>query len=183
VGTERDCEVTQEIYSLNKDFAKLVELETVDFSKIQCGLKTLQGYVTAICDLYDFENNPHSHPRIKAVRNLIDSVKKTGNKRKDESFCDRLKDTALDTITFSEYMKNATYLGLDSAKSESNRIALRLDVLMMFSCMACSQITRGLRISEVGVEMEIQCEEDEYHRAIRVTINNGKTNQFERHPI
>ena len=169
---------------LNKDVANLLELETVDFSKIQCGLKTLQGYVTAICDLYttqkDFENNPHPHPRIKAVRNLIDSVKKTGNKRKDESFCDRLKDTALDTITFSEYMKNATYLGLNIEKAESTRIALRLDVLMMYSCMARSQITRCLRISEVGVEMEIQCDEDEYHKAIRVTINNGKTNQFER---
>jgi hypothetical protein len=114
------------------------------------------------------------------VKNLIESVRKTSNKRKDESFCDRLKDTALDTITFTDYMKNATYLGLYSKRSEGDRIAARLDILMMYSCMTRSQITRRLRLSEVGVELEIQCEQDEYQTAIRATLNYGKTNQFER---
>jgi hypothetical protein len=165
---------------LNRGLAYSEELEELDFSKILCGLKTLQGYVTAICELYttqkDFENNPHPHPRTNVVKNLIESVKKTTNNRKDESYSDRLKDI----ITFSDYMKNATFLGLDMTKSESTRIALRLDVLMMYSCMARSQFTRGMCISEVGVEnVSLRFHENSDHKAIRLTTKKGKKKQFE----
>ena len=34
----------------------LESLEPLDFSKVKCGIKTLQGYITAICDLYNFQN-------------------------------------------------------------------------------------------------------------------------------
>ena len=52
----------------------------IDYSKIQCGLKTLQGFVTAICDFYNFQNqfqnNTHPLPRTNQVKKLIESVKK-----------------------------------------------------------------------------------------------------------
>jgi hypothetical protein len=118
----------------------LEQLE-VDCSKIQCGKKTLQGFVTAICDLWthqrDYEENIHPHPRTSQVKNLIDSVGKSLNKEKDESYEDRLKDTALDTVSFAKYMETASYLGLDlngKMKKESACIAGRLNMLFLYSC-------------------------------------------------
>jgi hypothetical protein len=161
----------------------LESLDTLDFSKVKCGIKTLQGYVSAICDLYtfqsQFQNNCHPHPRSAQVKKLIESVKKINLKEKDEQFHDRLKDTALDTIALSEYMRNATFLGLNDKVSESCSIANRLDLLLLYSLMARSQITRKLRLSEVGVEVVSTIYEATV-RAVRFTLNNCKTNQFER---
>ncbi len=126
----------------------LESLQSLDFSKVQCGIKTLQGYVTAICDLYSFQhqfqNNTNAHPRSKEVSKLLDAVKKLNLKEKDEGYHDRLKDTALDTVTFSEYMRSASFLGVDDKVDEALCIGYRLDILTMYSCMARSQITRNL---------------------------------------
>lgn len=157
-------------------------VEDLDISKVKVGIKTLQGYVTAICELHQFqslfEKNNCDHPRTKQVKKLIESVKKLNMKYKDESFADRLKNTASDIISVTEYMRNAKYVALKVSKDQAIGIADRLDQLLLYSLMARSQITRGLRLSEVSVE-----EVSPYNPnllAIRFTINQSKTNQFER---
>lgn len=160
----------------------LPPIDDVDLSNVKVGIKTLQGYVTAICDLYQFQNqfesNNSVHPRSKQVKKLIDSVGKLNMKQKDESFADRLKNTATDIISVSNYIRNAKYVALKELKNQATGIADRVDILMLYSLMARSQITRGLRLSEVGVE-----EVSPYAPnllALRFTINKSKTNQFQR---
>jgi hypothetical protein len=104
----------------------------LDFSKVDCGYKTVTGYVSAICDLFTFQsqyqNNSHGHPRTKEMKKLIEAVKKILLKEKDEGFHDRLKDTALDTVTFTQYMENASFLGFHD-KNEAVCIGYRHDRL------------------------------------------------------
>ena len=161
----------------------LESLESLDFSKVECGYKTVTGYVSAICDLFTFQkqyqNNSYDHPRTKEMKKLIEAVKKIVLKEKDEGFHDRLKDTALDTVTFTQYMENASFLGLND-KNEAVCIGYRLDALLMYSTMGRSQITRNLRLSEIGVEYVSTNEQENKTQAIRLTLNKGKTNQYER---
>lgn len=102
---------------------------------------------------------------------LIQAVKQILQKTKDEGFQDRLKDTALDTFTLTQYMQNAKFLGLKD-KDEGVSIGYRLDTLMLYSTMGRSQITRTLRLSEVGVEYVSSNEHQT--QAIRFTINQGR---------
>lgn len=166
---------------LNDEYEN-INFDALDLSKVLVKIKTIQGYVTAICELYQFqsqfEGNSFGHPRTKQVKKLLDSVKKLNHKAKDDSFEDRLKNTAIDIITVSEYIRNATFSALKKTVNESMGIADRVDHLMLFSLMARSQITRGLRLSEVGVENVSSY--DPNLLALRFTINKSKTNQYER---
>ena len=121
-------------------------MDEVDLStKVQVKIKTVQGYVTAICDLYQFqshlEGNKNALPRSNQIKKVLDSVKKLNLKVKDESFEDRLKNTSNDIISTTSYIRNATYLALKESAEESVRIADRLDQLLLLSLMARSQIT------------------------------------------
>ena len=157
-------------------------IEEMDISKVQVKIKTIQGYVTAICDLYQFqtqfEGNKNDHPRNNHIKKLLESVKKLNHKTNDESFVDRLKNTANDIISVNDYIRNATFMALKDSVDESLGIADRLDQLPLLSLMARSQITRGIRISEVGVDQVSIY--DPHLLALRFTVNRSKTNQFER---
>ena len=75
-------------------------------------------------------------------------------------------------------MWNAKYDALKDSKNQAIGIADRLDQLMLHSLMARSQITRGLRFSEVIAEQVSPYNPNVL--ALRFTINQSKTNHFER---
>ncbi len=159
--------------------------QELDLTKVQVGVKTIEGFVSAICDLYTYQKeilnaNFNPHPRNNQVKKLIEAAKKLNHKLKDDTFQDRLKNTASDIISVSEYMRNAAYIALNDSnrRSQAARISDRLDILMLYSLMARSQITRNLRISEVSVESISQFDPKTF--LLRLSLNKSKTNQFER---
>ncbi len=84
-------------------------------------------------------------------------------------------------VSSSEYKGMANWFAAQYPQGLHSSLKQRMDHLMLRSFMARSQLTRMVRLSEMGLEeVEGECCNDAPAYALRLTVKNGKTNKFGR---